>query len=306
MQWYFVLSIIIIGILLLLLIIYLIIGRVLAKFIANPHRYTKEEQDEYNKKMGYDQGIESMEETPIDFVMKDNYVIHGEYNLVPYSNVYCILSHGHGSSRDGARKYALIFKELGISTIIYDLRSHGLNSRKPPVTMGYQESKDLSEIIRLTYKKFGMGIDLGLQGVSMGAATSIEVLKYNQNLSFVIEDCGYSDIKNVVGDVISKKHLSKKLFLPVVNLNLKLFYKFSFKDAKPVDSLKNNEVPILFIHGTKDNYVLPYNCEELLNVGDFKKEIKYFADATHASSIFKDRSLYQETIKDFLIDIQVF
>jgi uncharacterized protein len=45
--------------------------------------------------------------------------------------------------------------------------------------MGYQESKDLNEVINQVYDKFGKDIVLGLQGVSMGASTSLMVLKYN-------------------------------------------------------------------------------------------------------------------------------
>jgi fermentation-respiration switch protein FrsA (DUF1100 family) len=273
--------------------------------IVYPHRYTKEEQDSYNKKMGYDKGFETLEKNKIVFKMSDGYELNGDYNIVPGSNVFCILTHGHGSSREGGRKYSVLFKELGISTIIYDLRNHGLNLQNSPVLMGYQESKDLNEVINQVYDKFGKDIILGLQGVSMGASTSIMVLKYNQKLKFVIEDCGYATLKNVVDDILKRFHLANWLFLPLVDFDLKLFYHLSFEKVRPIDSLKNNSVPILFIHGKKDNFVRVNNCYEFYKEGTFARDIEIFPDANHAACISNNRDLYKEKISEFLKNIKV-
>lgn len=305
MNIYQILAVVIGSLLLFFLIVLFTISFYVTKKIVYPHRYTKEEQVSYNKKMGYDKGVNILSRNPIEFKMSDGYVLHGDYNIVKGSKIFCILSHGHGSSREGALRYSLVFKELGISTIIYDLRSHGLNIQNSPVTMGYQESKDLNEVINQVYDKFGKDIVLGLQGVSMGASTSLMVLKYNQNLKFVVEDCGYSCLKNVVGDILKHYHLLKGLFLPFVDLDLKLFYKFSFKKTRPLDAIKENNVPVLFIHGEKDNFVRVNNCHELYDAANFKKELKIFEEANHASSITVDRNLYEETIKKFLKDIKV-
>lgn len=305
MERYFILLIVVCGLFFLSFLVVFLISIYVARKIVYPHRYTKEEQDSYNKKMGYNKGFEILERNNVVFEMSDGYKLNGDYNLVPGSNIFCILTHGHGSSREGARKYSVIFKELGISTIIYDLRNHGLNVQNSPVLMGYQESKDLNEVINQVYEKFGKDIILGLQGVSMGASTSIMVLKYNQNVKFVIEDCGYSTLENVVGDILKRFHLLKWLFLPLVNLDLKLFHHLSFKKVRPIDSLKNNMVPILFIHGKKDNFVKINNCYELYKEGTFAKDIAIFPDANHAACISNNRNLYKKTIEKFLKNIEV-
>ncbi|MCI1734264.1 MAG: hypothetical protein LKM30_00800 [Bacilli bacterium] len=104
-----------------------------------------------------------MSRKPIVFTMTDGYSIHGDYNLVPNSRKFCLLLHGHGTSREGALRYALLFYELGYSTILYDERSHGDNIHKE-VTLGYQESKDLLEIIPQVYQNLRKGHRFRLAG----------------------------------------------------------------------------------------------------------------------------------------------
>lgn len=111
---------IILGIVITVFLILLVITHFIVKMIVNPKRYTRNEQKDYNKKKNYDKGTSILKRTPIQFEMEDGYIIHGDYSLYENSKKFCILVHGHGTSREGALRYSLIFHELGYSTIIYD------------------------------------------------------------------------------------------------------------------------------------------------------------------------------------------
>src|SRR5574344_3072212 len=139
MEWYEITLIVLASLLVVLLIFIYVASLIMTKMIVHPKRYSRTEQTEYNEKMGFNEGVEVLKRTPIVFTMRDGYEINGDYNLIKGSNKFCILLHGHGTSREGALRYSLLFYELGFSTIIYDERSHGDNVHKD-VTMGFVEA----------------------------------------------------------------------------------------------------------------------------------------------------------------------
>lgn len=299
MLWYQTTLIVIGSVLLLLVILLIVISFVVVGQIVHPHRYSRSEQTAYNHKMGWDKGCEALARNPIEFKMDDGYLIHGDYNLVPLPRGYVILAHGHGTSREGALRYSLLFEELGFSTIIYDERSHGDNVHKQ-VTMGYIESQDLASIIEQAYKKFGYDIILGLQGVSMGAATVLLSTQYSQKSRFIVSDCAFASFKDVLCHLLKKMHLPSGLLLPLVNFELKAFHGFSLKDVSPINVIGNNQIPTLFIHGDKDDFVPVKAVDELYEKAACKKEKVVFMGAEHASSITIDREKYKDAVDTFL------
>jgi len=106
MKWYLILTIILSGLIVLYFLISLIISFFVARMLYAPKRYSREEQRAYNEKMGYNSGTEGLENEDIVFTMKDGYLIHGSINLIKDSNKYCVLAHGHQTTRKGALRYA--------------------------------------------------------------------------------------------------------------------------------------------------------------------------------------------------------
>jgi pimeloyl-ACP methyl ester carboxylesterase len=255
--------------------------------------------------MGYDLGVEAFDHnTPITFKMRDEYLIHSDYDLVQGSKLFCLLLHGDQTSREGARRYALVFKELGFSTIVYDERSHGDNAHES-VSMGKMESQDLAEIIDRVYEKFGKDITLGLQGVSMGGAIVLLSTRYSQKVSFIVSDSAYHDIGTVVKDILHKYHLPLKPLWPLINQDLQKLGDFEYDDTDVSIALKNNKIPILLLHGGKDTYVTPFQAQQIYNSLSSYKELVYFPDAVHASCITVDRAKYKDIVHKFLTNIKV-
>ena len=270
--------------------------------MCHPKHYTtKEEKDSYLGELQSVDGINEYQRIPIIFTMKDGYIIHGDYSLNnPKKFVICM--HGHTSIKDGSVKYAYALYRLGYSLVFYDHRSHGENERDY-ITMGYRESQDALEIIEQVKTKFGQDIEIGLFGVSMGGQTALLCVDRNQSLSFVISDCAFASVKDLVRGFIKQHHSTGLAWalLPWTNLILKMKYHFSFKDASAKDRLKNNkDVPILFIHGTKDNFVYPENAERLYNSCNGPKRLEYFEGAAHCESIVVDKERYYKVIEEFI------
>ena len=276
------------------------ISKMMADKMCHPKHYkTKEEKDQELAACGEIDGINEYQRTPIEFTMPDGYIIHGDYSLNnPKKFVICM--HGHISNRNASVKYSYAFYRLGYSLVFYDHRSHGDNARDY-VTMGYREHLDALEIIKQVRNKFGSDIEIGLFGCSMGGATALLCATKDLSLSFIVSDCAFASIEDLVRGFVKQHHSIAAFHLPLTNHFLKKKYHFSFKDSSPKDTLKEkHDVPILFIHGAKDDFVYPENAQLLYSNNNGPKRLEIFENANHCGSITSDKNRYYKVIEEFI------
>ncbi|MCR5655554.1 MAG: alpha/beta hydrolase [Lachnospiraceae bacterium] len=81
------------------------------------------------------------------------------------------------------------------------------------------------------------------------------------------------------------------------------FVMHSLLKMRPIDSLDENEIPILFLHGAEDSFILPKNSEDMAKRTKGKSEIHLIPGAEHAKSILTDPILYQKYVEGFLEDL---
>lgn len=241
--------------------------------------------------------LDSFEAEPFDLTLRDGYVIHGDiYPQDPKKVV--IISHGHGDNKYTGIRFLQVFRKLGFTTVIYDLRGHGHNEHFV-CTMGLNESKDLIELIDAMKKRFPEA-EIGLHGLSMGCATTVMALKYHPDVKFAVADCGYGILKEVCIDTLHGIHAPEWMFYPVNWLN-QLRYGYSALDVNPIDSLNDNEIPILFFHGTEDKMIRYQQSEWMYerNKGS-RKELHLIPDTAHAHAWNHDPAEYEKIIERFL------
>lgn len=213
---------------------------------------------------------------------------------------YVIISHGFKSNRYGAVKYVDTYMDLGFNCIIYDLRDHGENA-KTALSLGQFESEDLEKLIEDSYSRYG-NIKLGLHGESMGAATSLMVLAKKPKVDFVVADCGFSNLYDLLHTAYDVAKVGA--VLPSVNIAMKLRYGYDMKKTSPKDALVGNEVPICFIHGEADTFILPENSQVNKAATAGYSEIHLVPDAAHARSReVLGEAEYRSIISNFLNNI---
>lgn len=283
-----------------LLVLLLLGGYLIDRWAIFTNRVPLEKTREQEQKNGSLDGFSDLPTEPFLLNSFDGYELHAFY--IPAkaeSNRFVILSHGYTYSRYGAVKYLKLFREYGFHCIIYDDRGHGEN--KPyKCTFGLLESKDLLALIDYTYKRFGNDISLGLHGESMGSGLQIMALQYHPKLDFIVNDCGYA----VLTDVLTEKmqtdlHLAPFL-LPWLSLCARIFYGFSYYDVRPIDNLSDNHVPICFIHGADDKFIDKNHSERMYRATQGYKELHLFDGADHALSCLTDPARYKKVLFSFL------
>lgn len=266
-------------------------------------RQTREEAYSWQKN-SYDVSFyDPLEKT--DYIVEsfDGYELHAQSVMNPAgTDRYMILTHGYTDNRIGMLKYMKIYMDLGFHCVIYDIRDHGENERSF-CTYSLRESRDLIAVIHDTYERFGKEIRIGLHGESLGAATTIRSLMYHPEVEFAVADCGFADIENVLIGAVSSQHLPKAA-VKIASVLAKLKYGYSFSEMRPIDALAGNEIPILFIHGAEDTFILPSNSERMKEATGGYAKLQLIPGAKHANSVLKNPEMYAACIKEFLRDIE--
>ena len=234
----------------------------------------------------------------------DNYLLHGTLlTQEKPSSSYVIITHGYTASHYSSIRYARIFYRLGLNVYLYDLRGHGANA-PAPCTMGSKEHRDILAITDALYERFGKEISIGLHGESLGASSTLLALALRQDYRFAVADCGFSDLGQLMHyQARHRLHLPSFLASCASRASV-LVNGFSFAGIRPMDAMKNNQVPLLFITGACDDFI-PVSMTEDLYKADAgeKKELHLFPGAVHAKSYASDPLRYQTCIQDFIHEV---
>jgi len=232
------------------------------------------------------------------------YKLHAELLVNPEkTDRYVIISHGYTDNRMGALKYVPMYLELGFNCIIYDLRGHGENE-PTYTTYGQLEGKDLNFLVRDTRERYPELTVLGLHGESLGGATTIMSLNEKPEVDFVVSDCAFAGIEDVLKDGYRKVHIPMFL-VDIADIGTRVRYKTSYKNMRPITSLAENEIPVLFLHGADDELIVPKNAETMAAETKGFSECHIIPGAGHAESILKEPELYREYVEEFLKEIHI-
>ena len=270
-----------------------------ASYVVHGKRQTLAEALEWQKSKYDISWYEPLEKE--DYIVQsfDGYELHVQFcKCSQPSEKYVILTHGYTDNRYGCLKYMKMYLDEGFNCVIYDLRGHGEN--EPAIcTYSIRESRDLHELIRDTRSRYGENILLGLHGESLGASTTVAVLACDQDLAFAVADCGFADLLNVLKGGLRKMHVPGSVLYPA-SFASRILYGYSFSQMRPVDALAGNKVPLLFIHGEKDTFIVPDNSRRMMERSAGYTQLCLVPEAGHANSVLTDPVLYKKTLSEFL------
>lgn len=252
----------------------------------------------------------------------DNLKLCGKfYKIAADDSPIIIFFHGYRSSSycDGMGAYR-VAKKNGYNYLAVTQRAHG-DSEGRVITFGVKERRDVISWVDYVTKRFS-GAPIVLYGISMGATSVLcaldeelnkEVLNhkvYDKRLNergikdkvyAVVSDCGFSSAPNVIKEKISSKmKLPPFIFYPFVYLGALMFGGFNLKRADTLSALKNNKIPVIFLHGEKDDVVPIDMAKEEYAACGGKKRLIVFPEATHGTSFLTGPQKYLVNVSEFL------
>ncbi len=131
--------------------------------------------------------------------------------------------------------------------------------------MGWPDLKDMLQWIGWVLERDSQA-QLVLHGISMGGAavmmTAGESLP--SQVKAIVEDCGYTSVWDIFADEMDYLfHLPAFPLLNIANSISSFRAGYSFSEASALKQIARAQVPVLFIHGSEDNFVhtdMVYRC----------------------------------------------
>jgi uncharacterized protein len=184
---------------------------------------------------------------------KENVLLQGW--LIPANSKkkqIVIISHGYGENRSHTKAALPVAKALhdqGIATLLFDFRYSG-ESGGSKTTIGVYEKNDL--LAAIAFAKSKGYSQVGLMGFSMGGVVSIDAAADSPDVTAVIADSPFSDLKPYLQKNLPVWSHLPPFFTPFI-LALSHWSGVDIDAVRPIQSIqKLREIPVLLIHTKKD------------------------------------------------------
>ncbi len=236
---------------------------------------------------------------------KDGLKLHSYYiEANPLSKKVMILLHGYTRAYPMSMQFTDFYIKQGFNLLAIDHRAHGESEGKY-TSYGYYEKYDIDSWVEWVRDHVGPDTFIGLHGISLGGGTALEYLHINKHAKFVIADCPFSDLAELIRYQI--KYLYKAptfIFYYTVNFLVKMFAHYSLADVRPIQAVAKSELPILFIHGDRDSFIPTYMSENLFKAKQKGLKRLYIVEGAGHSHAFRcNKQQYEEEVGSFLQEV---
>ncbi len=231
----------------------------------------------------------------------DGLKLRGLFVAHPNPKGTVIMMHGYRS--DGFADFSTLFgfyRSLGFNILLPHQRAH-LTSEGKYITFGLKERYDCLYWANFVRQK-AEG-DIWLLGVSMGASTVMMASSLNlpKRVKGIIADCGFTSPWDELKYVLKRDyHLPPFPIMHLVNRRFKRICGVGLKDLSCTDTLKKCSVPVLFIHGSADDFVPCDMTTENYDACKAPKQKYICKGAAHAVTCWVDPRGYRQGVRAFI------
>lgn len=236
------------------------------------------------------------------------YILDGILIMNPNpSKLTMIICHGIGCNKWMMLPVADIYLDLGFNVVLYDHRAHGESGGDYP-SYGYFEKDDLETMVQLASERLPKNL-IGVHGESMGAATILLHAGQINNrtdierksVDFYVSDCPFGDMRAQFRYILKRDYnLPDLLIVDGAGIFNYLFHGFRFHDVSPIKTIRKVNVPVLFIHGMKDDYVPTSNTIDFIKLKKEPRMLFLCPEANHAESVKVCTEEYKTKIIEFM------
>ncbi len=211
-----------------------------------------------------------------------------------------ILCHGVGDCKIAEIPLAKIFYDVDFHVGLFDARRHG-ESGGNYCTYGYYEKYDVQTII--DYLKSSKGERLGkigIVGFSRGAAVALQAAALDHRIGAVAAEACFTDLRTIALDY--QKRLIKigwKMIRDVVIRKSERMANFVADEVSPLEAVKSQHIPLLFIHGKKDTLIKWEHSEILYRHANEPKELYLIENARHNDTWVVGGKEYERKLIEF-------
>lgn len=218
------------------------------------------------------------------------------------SNQWVICVHGYRSTGfDEMAAAAKTYFDAGYNVLVPDLRAHGRSSGKI-IGLGWLDRLDLITWINLITDNNPQA-QIILHGEGMGAAAVLMASgeKLPAQVKLLIADSSYTSVYSVFKYQLHRlTQYPVNRFMSLANNYAKERIGYSLREASVTRQLGSNHLPVLFLHGQKDQFILAKETDTLMEATAGVKERKIFENTGHLKAKNDQPEAYWHTIWSFI------
>ena len=184
----------------------------------------------------------------------------------------------------------------GFNVLLIDLRNHGDSEIVGERFTGTDEYKDALGAYDWLISQGYAPESIGIMGVSMGAATSVNAFGQEPNIAALWSDSSFASLPIVLDDQLAMNKLPA--FMKSAVLTVAKIDGFDLNEISPVEEIKNHaNRPITIIHGTEDEWINVSSAYLLHKATGETAELWIIEGTHHVEAMF----LYPEEYKKRMV-----
>lgn len=250
--------------------------------------------------------LEKSDLEQVEITAFDGTVLVGHWYFPENPKRIIVAMHGWRSTWE--RDFGIIapfWFENDCAVLFAEQRGQG-NSGGDCMGFGLLERYDCLDWVKWVNERTECKLPVYLAGLSMGATTVLMAagLDLPENVCGVAADCGFTS-PNAIWKHVSKNSFrvpygiysgaARELCKRKINENA---------NYSTTEALQNCKVPVLFIHGTDDNFVPVEMTYENYKACKSEKRLFIVPGAEHGMSYLSDKKGYEETVEKFWKDTE--
>lgn len=238
---------------------------------------------------------------PVEVIARDGARLAGHW--LPCATPKRVVIAMHGWRSSWYNDFGMIWDFLhdsGCSVLYAEQRGQGGSGGKY-MGLGALERLDCLSWMRWAEQR-SRGLPIYLAGVSMGATTVLMAsgLKLPETVCGILADCGFTSPQDIGKHILENNlHLSYRHRLAAADAICRRKNRVGIRGQSTVDALKQNRIPVLFVHGARDSFVPVSMTYENYNACRGPKELLIVPGADHGMSYYLDPERYQKALTAF-------
>lgn len=233
----------------------------------------------------------------------DGLKLHGLFIQNKQADKVVLCAHGYrGSAYGDFAGSAQMLVQENCDLLLIDERGCG-KSEGEYITFGVKEKDDILQWLK--WLRTQTDLPVYLYGVSMGSSAVCLCADQKQiDVRGIIADCGYSSAYQIMTDCCrSWFHIPGYPLIWFVDFWSILIAHAPLFTANVKKALQESNIPVLLIHGTDDDFVLPKHAKINYEAcSSEKKKLVWIKGAGHAVSSLHDPDEYQKALHAFFME----
>jgi dipeptidyl aminopeptidase/acylaminoacyl peptidase len=192
----------------------------------------------------------------------------------------------------------------GFNVLMYDLRNHGESDRDNGRTgIGNREYQDVLGAWNWLIKNKGYSHErIGLYGVSLGGATTLDAFGEEPQIAAAFVDSPFGNLPEIIDAELTRNHYPKILTTPAIWMARIVAGDYLLAHS-PTEAFYNNRGrPIYIVHGTGDERISVDQTRELAALAKqtgANLTVWIPEGVGHVGSVFVHPNEYQQRLLDF-------